>query len=71
MQLEKTDKVLTIHQSNYTWQVLTQFNMSECNPMATSMESKNSVKTEDHKYLYRQAVGSLLYLSCETRSFCN
>lgn len=69
IQFEKTDKGLMIHQSNYTWQVLKQFNMSECNPMATPMEPKtqNFVKTEDHKYPYRQAVGSLLYLSCKTR----
>eukprot|EP01018_Ginkgo_biloba_P031551 Gb_16945 [translate_table: standard] len=57
-----------ISQAKYIWEVLRRFRMEDCKPACTPMETgtKLSVQDEGVKIdgtLYRQLVGSLIYLT--------
>ncbi|CAB0009315.1 unnamed protein product [Nesidiocoris tenuis] len=71
MQIErKEDGSIFVHQEGYTQNILSRFNMSESNPVSTPCERR--VPDDDDRPLetnvpYRQAVGSLLFLSMTTR----
>eukprot|EP01018_Ginkgo_biloba_P035138 Gb_12566 [translate_table: standard] len=55
----------------YTHEILKRFNMTDCKPISTPMETNNKLLLDDGSNLvdatlYRQLVGSLMYL-CNTR----
>lgn len=60
-----------VHQSTYANRILEKFNMKECNAVATPSDSNKVLHgfadSEPTKYPYREAVGSLMYLSVATR----
>jgi len=56
-----------IHQSAYTEKLLKQFGMSECRPCVTPIISSEKA-TDSVKFLYRSAVGALMYLMTGTRA---
>ena len=65
---------MTIDQSNYIQKILERFNMKECKPQKSPMETSQVQKSKEKKDLdytpkvpYREAIGSLLYLAGETR----
>lgn len=78
MRITKTEIGISIDQSQYIDQILQRFNMSDCRPVNTPMNSSVQLskadvpKTEEeHAEMkdipYQQAVGCLLYLSTCTR----
>lgn len=69
----KTQAVF-LSQPSYTNQILTRFNMSECKPVQTPIESecnlKRPVKADESamaKYPYQQLIGALMYVAVTTR----
>lgn len=72
LQIErKSDGSIFIHQSSYASRVLSRFKMENCNGVATPSDTNkvlhDFVDSEASKYPYREAVGSLMYLSVGTR----
>lgn len=68
---QRSDGSIFVHQSNYAKRVLSRFNMENCNPVATPGDSNKILHDFDDskpsEYPYREAVGSLMYLSIATR----
>lgn len=68
---QKSDGSIFVHQTNYAKRVLEKFNMENCNSVATPSDSNKVLHdfadSEPCKYPYREAVGSLMYLSVATR----
>jgi len=67
---DKTLGTLKLSQGKYAGQVLEKFGMAECNPIATPLEvGLQLAKSEksDESLPYREAVGSLMYLTVGTR----
>jgi hypothetical protein len=65
------DGSVAVCQENYTKKILQRFNMDECNKVATPIEKLNadhelSVELNE-RVPYREAVGSLIYLTVGTR----
>lgn len=71
---------MIIHQANYIESVLEKFNMKDCKPQSTPMVTRQvsnrnkrikleefENKSETKKIPYREAIGSLMYLSNATR----
>jgi hypothetical protein len=61
-----------IDQTQYIDELLTSFEMSDCNPVLipmvqrlSSMDGGEKLSVKDHE-VYRNMVGSLLYLACWT-----
>jgi hypothetical protein len=61
-------------QTQYIDELLTRFEMSDCNPVSipmvqrlSSMDGGEKLSVKDHE-VYRNMVGSLLYLACWTRA---
>lgn len=57
-----------ITQNKYVWQILDKFLM-DCNPVDTPIKSslkmvKDSKRKKFNSILYKQVIGSLLYLNC-------
>eukprot|EP01018_Ginkgo_biloba_P016312 Gb_15410 [translate_table: standard] len=57
-----------ISQAKYIWEVLRRFRMEDCKPACTSMETGTKLSVQDEGVridgtLYRQLVGSLIYLT--------
>lgn len=73
LQIERlSDGSIRIHQGAYAKKVLSRFNMMDCNPVSAPMDCNQNlgdfVNDEHYKsYPYRQAVGSLMYLTIGTR----
>lgn len=68
--VNKSKKTITLSQSDYIDQVLQKFNMSQCKPIQTPMETKLHVsKGENYvgKFPYQQVIGCLMYLAVLTR----
>lgn len=68
-QIERNEKGIFLHQSNYVRRLLEKFNMNECN-VADSPVSSESVTNEESLSAdipYREAVGSLMYAAVITR----
>lgn len=69
LEIKRTSEIITVDQSQFIRLILEKFGMSDCKPMDTPMIANNeSSKMEfEDKSLFRQAVGSLNYLSVGTR----
>jgi hypothetical protein len=72
IQVKQTKQGTFVHQAKYTKDLLKKFNMSELNPVSTSMSSAASLgPDEDGEAVdqreYRSMIGSLMYLTA-TRS---
>lgn len=67
----RKDGSIHVHQSSYVRKVLKRFNMENCNPVATPSDSNQVLhgftESKASNYPYREAVGSLMYLSVGTR----
>ena len=68
---EQSDHCVTMSQKRYVDRILTKFDMQDCKPRATPCETKLNY-TDDCELMtditkYREAVGSLLYLTTCTR----
>lgn len=70
---DRTNQIMTIRQSKYTNKILERFNMSDFKPMPTPVVTRdNETKTPKIEntpvnILYREAIGSLLYLAGTNR----
>lgn len=68
---QRSNGSIFVHQSAYTKRVLNKFNMDNCNSVATPSDPNqvlhNFGESEKSTYPYREAVGSLMYLSVGTR----
>lgn len=70
LEIDKTEDGIFLHQTSYAERVLDRFNMSDTKGADTPMisgQDKLKHNAKDLKFPYRQAVGSLLYLSNKTR----
>ena len=73
MQILRSEDKITVDQEKYIESVLSQFNMSDCKPMATPEEINLKLVKSNEEYnlvdrkLYRSLVGSLLYIGKQTR----
>ncbi|KAF2307740.1 hypothetical protein GH714_031358 [Hevea brasiliensis] len=68
LEVERTNDGLFLYQRKYTKDLLEKFGMMECEPISTPMEINARLYTEEGKDLedttmYRQLVGSLIYLT--------
>ncbi len=67
MQILRSEDKITVDQKKYIESVLSQFNMSDCKPMATPGEINLKLVKSNGEHnlvdpkLYRSLVGSLLY----------
>ena len=73
IQFDFSDDGVKLHQSNYVERILSKFQMSDCNPKfvpcdasAAKIDFVDAQPFEDNR-LYREIVGSLIYLSSCTR----
>jgi len=70
---QKSDGSIEMHQRIYCKRILEKFNMTESNPVKIqadpqhSLDNKEQITNLTSKVPYREAVGSLLYLSQITR----
>ncbi|XP_046389411.1 uncharacterized protein LOC124158260 [Ischnura elegans] len=68
--IRKTAEGIMISQKNYAQLVLKRYGMENSKPTKTPIVADNKVDEypeKEIKFNYREAVGSLLYLSCKTR----
>lgn len=67
----KSDGSIFIHQSNYVHKILKRFNMEDCKKVAIPADPNQVLHNQDGSldtdFPYREAVGSLMYLSVATR----
>ena len=65
------EDLICLSQSNYVKQVLNKFQMSECRPVKTPIESmndcENNINLKITDFDYNGAVGSLMYLAVVSR----
>jgi hypothetical protein len=71
LEFTKTSSGMLLHQSKYVSDILKRFNMVNCNPANTPMETGSSLSSDDegkavNATLYKQMVGSLRY-ACNSR----
>ncbi|KAK2440889.1 putative mitochondrial protein [Trifolium repens] len=71
LEFTKTSSGLLIHQKKYVSDILKRFNMLNCNPASTPMETSSSLNNDDegksvNSTHYKQMVGSLRY-ACNSR----
>ena len=74
MEFEVSDNAIKVHQSQYVAKILERFKMADCNPKSIPCDlsvakldlNTDSPDLEDPK-LYREIVGSLIYLMTCTR----
>lgn len=69
---QSEDGTYTMSQQRYCEAILNRFKMTDCNPVSTPAEKNLTLlpRNEDDRpldFLYRQAVGSLVYLATATR----
>lgn len=75
MQFERSrdEEKIKIHQSAYTQKVLERFNQAQSSPVSTPADpsikftKENESLKEGNNFLYREAIGSLMYLTISTR----
>lgn len=67
--IDKSNNTIKLSQELYIDQLLEKFNMSECKPVKTPIESKLdfSVESKEIDVPYQQLIGSLMYLAVLTR----
>ncbi|XP_071700028.1 uncharacterized mitochondrial protein AtMg00810-like [Rutidosis leptorrhynchoides] len=68
MELERSEDSVILHQTKYSTDLLKKFGMLDCKPIATPLEPNFKVCAHEGKDLkdatmYRQLVGSLIYLT--------
>jgi len=73
IRVDKAKLAVEVHQTAYVDELLEKYHMLDCNPVQTPIINRLSEKSagaklsaDDHA-LYRNMVGSLLYLSCWSR----
>jgi hypothetical protein len=69
IEINKTNEGLFLTERNYARQVVKQFGMTYCKGADTPLlpEGDDGVqRTEKQRFSYREAVGSLLYMTCKT-----
>lgn len=69
-QIRKTEEGIFINQQNYAQKILKKFEMENCRPVAVPMTEYPDIDIDEeilHDVPYREAVGSLIYLSIGTR----
>lgn len=70
MEIDRKEDGLKLTQTNYGLNVLKRYQMENSKPTATPMQKSNNNVINELKntnYPYREAVGSILYLSSKTR----
>jgi hypothetical protein len=70
MEIERKPDGIHISQANYTSQMLEKYNMQESREMKTLMAvtpTMSDIEQNERRFPYREAVGSLLYMTSETR----
>lgn len=71
MEIIRTETEIRLGQEEYATNILEKFNMENSKPCPTPLvktqEEKVKINTEDVGFPYREAIGSLLYLSNKTR----
>ena len=69
IKFQKENNKMKLSQEKYIEDVLKKFDMSECKPVATPMETglKLTKTTIEELYPYQNLIGSLMYLSVATR----
>lgn len=68
--VDKSKQTIILSQKDYIDQLLHKFNMSQCKPAQTPMETKLNVSKNEHcvgNFPYQQIIGSLMYLAVLTR----
>lgn len=70
--VQRPNGSISIHQASYTKSILKRFNMENCHSVSTPGDSNQALhkfidSEQSSKYPYREAVGSLMYLSIATR----
>lgn len=68
--VDRDDKGFSLSQTNYIEEILDTFNMTECKPKYTVLPSDDDECSEAESFdkeTYQSAIGSLLYLSSNTR----
>ena len=70
--LRNKDGSITVSQEKYAHEVLARFNMTDCKTKTTPMEVGQALSRDEGELfedgtLYRELVGSLMYLACNTR----
>jgi hypothetical protein len=67
--IDKVNQEITLDQENYIDQLLRKFDMLECKPAKTPIESKLNLELDDGKIdvPYQKLIGSLMYLAVLTR----
>ncbi|XP_059290298.1 uncharacterized mitochondrial protein AtMg00810-like [Lycium ferocissimum] len=68
LEIDRTQGGIFLHQQKYSRDLLNKFGMLECKPIATPIEPNSKMRTHGGKDLedvmmYRQLVGSLIYLT--------
>lgn len=73
IEITKTDNGTFLSQRAYTEHILEKFRMADCNPVLTpteTFESKSEATPLSNRVPYREAVGSLLYLTNTRPDIC-
>lgn len=72
-EINKTNEGLKLTQSDYTNKILKRFKMEESKLVATPAVKENNTTEEclNNSYPFKEAIGSLLYLSCKTKPDLN
>jgi hypothetical protein len=69
---DRTISTLSLSQRQYLLDVLSRFNMADCNPVSTPIEARLKLQHAEPgdprtEAPYRQVLGSLMYATCATR----
>lgn len=68
MEITKKQEGIYLSQSKYADQILKNFNMSDCKPVSTPItEQTKDIESGKPNFPYREAIGSLLYMTNKTR----
>lgn len=69
MEIKKNEYGIWLIQDEYTKNILEKYNMKNCKPATTpcTTDDVREVSERETKFPYREAIGSLLYLSTRTR----
>lgn len=71
MEITQNSIGINLTQTAYAKQILKKYNMEDCKHVTTPCkkdeDSQDTIEKQENKFPYREAVGSLLYLSTKTR----